>query len=184
MPKAVKPEVTIELTCSLCPKTPNFSDISHLLTHISSKSHLSHRFKLQIRAQSEPEAKEKLDTFDYWYHDNNLDALLAERLAAKENKKSVKERKQRVSNASTNSVTTVSTSAQSLFNVITNWFFHRRRVTPRRNRRWNKSLLKKCSLPHLSSEPRSLECTFGTPMPPARHHSEIGSKTTCTQPLR
>ena len=100
MPKGVKVESSMELTCTLCPKKPQFSDISHLLTHISSKSHLSHRFKLQIRAQSEPEAKEKLDNFDFWYHDNNLDTMLSERLAAKEQKKTAKERKARTSNVS------------------------------------------------------------------------------------
>jgi hypothetical protein len=104
MPKALKPEIGIELTCSLCPKNPDFSDISHLLTHISSKSHLAHRFKLQIRAQSEIEAKVKLDTFDYWYLVNNIDALLSERMAAKEQKKSAKERKIKVSHASTTAV--------------------------------------------------------------------------------
>jgi hypothetical protein len=108
MPKAAKTELSIELTCSLCPKTPMFSDISHLLTHISSKSHLSHRFKLQIRAQSEPTAKEKLDTFDYWYQNNNLDIMLSERLAAKEHKKMTKERKARTSNISNASNTSVS----------------------------------------------------------------------------
>jgi hypothetical protein len=100
MPKAAKIDSSIELTCSLCPKTPTFSDISHLLTHISSKSHLSHRFKLQIRANTEPEAKEKLDYFDNWYQDNNLDTMLSQRLAAKSQKKTTKERKARVSNAS------------------------------------------------------------------------------------
>jgi hypothetical protein len=103
MPKGVKNEPSMVLTCSLCPKNPKFSDVSHLLTHISSKSHLSHRFKLQIRAQAEPEAKEKLDTFDYWYHDNNLDTMLSERLAAKEQKKTAKERNARISNASVSS---------------------------------------------------------------------------------
>ncbi|KAG0650630.1 Geranylgeranyl transferase type II subunit beta [Hyphodiscus hymeniophilus] len=108
MPKAVKPEVNIELACSLCPKIPKFSDISHLLTHISSKSHLSHRFKLQIRSQSESEAKEKINEFDFWYRNNNLDGLLAERLASKDKKKTTKERKPRVSNAFTASVKTPS----------------------------------------------------------------------------
>jgi hypothetical protein len=98
MPKT-KAEFNIPLRCSLCPKHPQFSDISHLLTHISSKSHLSHRFKLQIRAQSEIASKEQLDDFDHWYTHNNLDVMLSERMAAKELKKTTKERKSRLSSA-------------------------------------------------------------------------------------
>lgn len=80
----------IPLNCSLCPKTPSFSDISHLLTHISSKSHLSHRFKLQIRSQGEPEARQILDNFETWYAENGLEDLLSDRLAIKEHKKATK----------------------------------------------------------------------------------------------
>ncbi len=87
-----KKETNIDLQCTLCNKNPKFSDVSHLLTHIASKSHLAARFKLQIQAQSEIAAKEKLDQFDFWYRTNNLDPLLAERLAAKEQKKTKKSR--------------------------------------------------------------------------------------------
>jgi hypothetical protein len=90
MSKQGKKSTTIPLHCTLCPKNPQFSDISHLLTHISSKGHLSHRFKLQIRSQGEPEARRQLDTFETWYAENNLEDLLSERLAAKEQKKTVK----------------------------------------------------------------------------------------------
>jgi hypothetical protein len=83
-------ESDIPLLCTLCPKEPRFSDISHLLTHIASKSHLSHRFKLQIRASSEPDAKSKFDKFDEWYLANDLDGLLSTRMAAKDGKKSAK----------------------------------------------------------------------------------------------
>jgi hypothetical protein len=115
MPKARNIDSSIQLQCTLCPKAPQFSDVSHLLTHISSKSHLSHRFKLQIRAQSESGAKHQLDNFDQWYHNNNLDVLLSSRLAAKEQKKSAKERKGAkftpnnfVSNSKSNSTLTLS----------------------------------------------------------------------------
>lgn len=93
MPKIKHNDSSIQLQCALCPKTPQFSDVSHLLTHIASKSHLSHRFKLQIKAQSEPAARQHLDNFDQWYRNNNLDVLLSSRMAAKEQKKSAKERK-------------------------------------------------------------------------------------------
>lgn len=80
----------VPLLCSLCPKNPQFSDISHLLTHISSKGHLSCRFKLQIRCQADPEARSQLDAYDAWYADNCLEELLAERLATKEQKNTLK----------------------------------------------------------------------------------------------
>lgn len=98
MPKP-KTETTIPLICTLCPKIPQFSDVSHLLTHISSKSHLSHRFKLQIRAQTDISAVRQLDDFDNWYKSNSLDAMLADRMAAKEQKKTAKERKAKMSAA-------------------------------------------------------------------------------------
>jgi hypothetical protein len=81
---------SIPLLCNLCPKRPTFSDVSHLLTHISSKSHLSNRFKLQIRSQTEYDARRLLDEFDRWYDENGLEDLLSERLAAKEQKKTTK----------------------------------------------------------------------------------------------
>ncbi|EHL02067.1 hypothetical protein M7I_2022 [Glarea lozoyensis 74030] len=91
--KPAKKRETIPLICTLCPKHPTFSDTSHLLTHISSKSHLAARFKLQIRSQSEQEARDTLDDFDAWYRNNNLDVLLSDRLAVKEQKKAAKDRK-------------------------------------------------------------------------------------------
>lgn len=90
-----KPNTSIPLICTLCPKIPNFSDISHLLTHISSKSHLATRFKLQIRSQAEPEARKQLDIFDTWYDNNGLENLLTERLATKQVKKEAKDKKER-----------------------------------------------------------------------------------------
>jgi hypothetical protein len=99
MPPKVKAECSVPLLCNLCPKSPTFSDISHLLTHISSKSHLANLFKLKIRAQGEQEAKDKLDDFELWYNDNNLDALLSDRLATKDQKKANKDKKNRLSGA-------------------------------------------------------------------------------------
>ena len=89
MPKA---EHNIDLQCLLCIKNPKFSDVSHLLTHISSKSHLAARFKLEIQAQSDGGARSKLDDFNFWYRVSNIDTLLADRMAAKEHKKSKKRR--------------------------------------------------------------------------------------------
>ncbi|OJD17751.1 hypothetical protein AJ78_02160 [Emergomyces pasteurianus Ep9510] len=75
------------LKCNICPKKPNFSDVSHLLTHISSKGHLSHYFKLQVRSHQQPEAGELLAVYDQWYKENNLAGLLSERMLTKEAKK-------------------------------------------------------------------------------------------------
>jgi hypothetical protein len=94
-----KQEHNIDLQCILCNKNPKFSDVSHLLTHVSSKSHLATRFKLQIQAQSDVDARNRLDHFDFWYQSSNIDALLADRMAAKEHKKT---KKSRNSNASSN----------------------------------------------------------------------------------
>ncbi|KAK0655703.1 hypothetical protein B0T16DRAFT_315685 [Cercophora newfieldiana] len=81
---------TIPLRCTLCPKRPNFSDVSHLLTHISSKSHLSHRFKAELMSHSEREAQEAIRLYDDWYERHGIRGLLAERMAAKEQKKTGK----------------------------------------------------------------------------------------------
>lgn len=74
---------SIPLLCSICPKLPHFSDTSHLLTHIASKSHLSHKFQLQIRAQHEIAASEQLDQFNAWYEGHGLGQMLSDRLALK-----------------------------------------------------------------------------------------------------
>ena len=43
----------IPLHCNVCPRKPDFSDVSHLLTHIASKGHLSNYYKLKIKATSD-----------------------------------------------------------------------------------------------------------------------------------
>ena len=72
------------LLCNICPKRPTFSDVSHLLTHVSSKGHLSNYFKLQVRSHQEEEAGDLLDEYDLWYKENNLPKLLSDRMASKE----------------------------------------------------------------------------------------------------
>jgi hypothetical protein len=75
------------LLCNICPKKPRFSDVSHLLTHVSSKAHLSHYFKLQVRSHHEPQAIILLDEYDRWYKANNLAKLLSDRLSSKDARK-------------------------------------------------------------------------------------------------
>lgn len=112
MPPKVKVECSVPLLCSLCPKSPKFSDISHLLTHISSKSHLAALFKLKIRSQGEQHAKDKVDEYELWYSINSLDTLLSDRLATKDQKKRNKDKKSRLSNASKSPVGTTHTCFQ------------------------------------------------------------------------
>ncbi|QSZ29962.1 hypothetical protein DSL72_004480 [Monilinia vaccinii-corymbosi] len=94
-----KNHTNIPLLCSICPKNPRFSDVSHLLTHTSSKAHLSNYFKLKIRAASELTAKVQLDNFEDWYDSYDLERLLSERLASKDQKKAAKDKKVRSSKA-------------------------------------------------------------------------------------
>jgi hypothetical protein len=77
----------IPLHCGICPRRPDFSDISHLLTHIASKGHLSSYFKMKVKADQDPAAKCTLDEYDAWYEENNLQDLLRERMALKDRKK-------------------------------------------------------------------------------------------------
>jgi hypothetical protein len=92
---ASKPEApSIPLHCLLCPKRPTFSDVSHLLTHISSKSHLSNRFKAEIRSQKDKDARESLRQFDTWYERYGIQGLLADRMTAKDNKGAKRSRAQ------------------------------------------------------------------------------------------
>lgn len=85
---------SIPLRCTICPKRPNFSDLSHLLTHISSKSHLAHRFKVELKARGDRDALEEIRQYDDWCERYGINALLAERMAAKEQKKTNKRGRQ------------------------------------------------------------------------------------------
>lgn len=76
----------IPLHCLLCPKKPTFSDVSHLLTHVSSKSHLSNRFKAEIRAHKDRDARESLRQFEAWWDRYNIRDLLSDRMDAKDKK--------------------------------------------------------------------------------------------------
>ena len=77
---------TFPLHCNICPKHPNFSDVSHLLTHVGSKGHLSHYFKIQVRSRQEPSVREQLHRFDTWYDENQIEKLLSQRMILKESK--------------------------------------------------------------------------------------------------
>ncbi|KAF2769232.1 hypothetical protein EJ03DRAFT_351390 [Teratosphaeria nubilosa] len=74
----------IDLKCTICPRKDDFSDMSHLLTHIASKGHLSNYYKLKVKASTSLADKRLIDTFDDWYEDSGLDELMSERLQQKE----------------------------------------------------------------------------------------------------
>ena len=72
------------LRCIICSKSHNYSDISHLLTHIASKSHLSNYFQAQVRSHQDAELAQKLRTYDEWYAQNGMATLLSQRMLQKE----------------------------------------------------------------------------------------------------
>ncbi|MCJ1389712.1 hypothetical protein MMC18_002569 [Xylographa bjoerkii] len=74
------------LHCTICPKRPDFSDLSHLLTHVGSKGHLSHYFKAQVRSRQEQSVREQLLAYDQWYQKNQIEKLLSQRMVLKESK--------------------------------------------------------------------------------------------------
>ena len=77
----------IPLHCNICPKQPDFSDVSHLLTHIASKGHLSHYYKVKVRSGTEAQAAEQIDTYDRWYAEWNVEELMSERMNLKDKKR-------------------------------------------------------------------------------------------------
>lgn len=86
------PIASILLRCSICPKRPKFSDISHLLTHVASKGHLAQQFKTTVRASTDPAAREALRLYNEWYQKYGIEQLCANRLRTNESKKRAKAR--------------------------------------------------------------------------------------------
>lgn len=79
----------IPLHCNICPKEPDFSDLSHLLTHINSKAHLAHHKNTELRASlDDVTAKAKQDEYQQWYDNHQVQKMLSQRLAAKNSKDS------------------------------------------------------------------------------------------------
>lgn len=76
----------IPLVCVVCPSQPRFSDVSHLLTHLSSKGHLHTLNDTKIRSHADLSAAQTIATYEKWYKDNGLERMLAERLMAKDEK--------------------------------------------------------------------------------------------------
>lgn len=89
----------IPLLCCVCPETPRFSDVSHLLTHIASKGHLHHETQTKLRAHQDPGSGRALQEYDEWYRVNGIEALLVNRLKAKQSKEAARNKRARVSSA-------------------------------------------------------------------------------------
>lgn len=81
----------IPLKCYLCPGTQTFSDVSHLLTHISSKSHLAVRFRIGLSDSDED--KQRILDFDNWAAQYGINRLLKSRQDAKDQKKQGQQQK-------------------------------------------------------------------------------------------
>ncbi|CAD0111630.1 unnamed protein product [Aureobasidium uvarum] len=81
---------TVPLVCIICPRKPNFSDLSHLLTHISSKAHLSTYYKLKVRSGSDDAARQSVERYDIWYAENDIESFMSERMKHKDERKKIK----------------------------------------------------------------------------------------------
>ncbi|EFQ35277.1 uncharacterized protein GLRG_10421 [Colletotrichum graminicola M1.001] len=75
---------SIPLLCVICPTNPHFSDVSHLLTHLNSKGHLQTFNDVRIRAIADLSAAHAISTYERWYNEHGLEAMLAERLKVKD----------------------------------------------------------------------------------------------------
>ncbi|KAI1333186.1 hypothetical protein F5Y16DRAFT_393586 [Xylariaceae sp. FL0255] len=87
-------QAAIPLVCHVCPKHGNFSDLSHLLTHISSKGHLHNQFQLTLTRSVDEEAEIALTDFDAWFSHYNIAELLRARKSAKDYKDNQQRRSQ------------------------------------------------------------------------------------------
>ncbi|GAW14305.1 hypothetical protein ANO14919_037060 [Xylariales sp. No.14919] len=90
----------IPLVCFICPKNSNFSDLSHLLTHISSKGHLHNMFQLNLSRDVDENAELALVEFESWYKQNNISALLRARKTAREQRDNHQHQQRRIQTAS------------------------------------------------------------------------------------
>ncbi|CAI6054211.1 unnamed protein product [Clonostachys chloroleuca] len=89
----------IPLLCSVCPETPNFSDVSHLLTHIASKGHLHHETQTKLKAHQDLVSSIALQQYEQWYRENNIERLLVDRMKAKQVKEAARNKRNRASSA-------------------------------------------------------------------------------------
>ena len=76
----------IPLLCKICPEEPHFSDVSHLLTHVSSKGHLYQCNLAELRSHNDVAFRHRLEAYKEWYEMYQIEHLLAQRIAQKDSK--------------------------------------------------------------------------------------------------
>ena len=91
----VQNDQQIPLLCTVCPETPRFSDVSHLLTHIASKGHLHHETQTKLKSHQDLAAAVALQQYEQWYRDYRIESLLVERMKAKQIKEVARHRRSR-----------------------------------------------------------------------------------------
>ncbi|KAJ6184762.1 hypothetical protein N7519_006063 [Penicillium mononematosum] len=99
------------LECIICPGRPQFSDVSHLLTHAGSKAHLANHFKLKLRTD-DSNSVELLKRYDQWFDNNGFAKLLSARMTSKEI------RKKRKDEASTSNTTNATKRTRSRASIV------------------------------------------------------------------
>ncbi|OTA93872.1 hypothetical protein M434DRAFT_385058 [Hypoxylon sp. CO27-5] len=73
----------IPLVCYSCEKQQTFSDLSHLLTHVSSKAHLLELYNSQILSQIDAAAADRCERFNTWYKKYGISQLVLQRMEAR-----------------------------------------------------------------------------------------------------
>lgn len=86
-----EPDRQIPLQCCVCPRSPGFSDVSHLLTHIASKGHLHHETQMKLRSHQDISSAMALRQYDAWYNRYSIEDLLVERMKAKQVKEAARQ---------------------------------------------------------------------------------------------
>ncbi|KAL8699846.1 MAG: hypothetical protein Q9224_001235 [Gallowayella concinna] len=169
--KSIATMASVPLHCHICPKRPDFSDISHLLTHVGSKGHLSHYFKAQVRARQDSSIRQQIEIYDRWYEENQIEKLLSQRMVLKDSKKpngitSVTNREPSAPAKSTktskkrNAIKTSQLPATARPEAV---------IDPRLSQRSPAGDLDQCQPSHLSSSPGfDLVSMHPAPMPPLR----------------
>ncbi|KAI8964829.1 hypothetical protein F5Y11DRAFT_345028 [Daldinia sp. FL1419] len=76
----------IPLVCYACEKIPTFSDLSHLITHVSSKAHLLELYNLRIKSHGNDEYSARARRFHTWNETYNIDGLVRQRMEARDEK--------------------------------------------------------------------------------------------------
>jgi len=73
-------DVKIPLRCNLCPNGLTFSDTSHLLTHMNSKSHIFHHWNLELFKEVNPRIKAALQDFQVFWEEYGLAGRIRSRM--------------------------------------------------------------------------------------------------------